>query len=249
MELYLSDFTLSHYEHLLALAKKNYKFVTYDDINFNERFILWRHDCDFSLNRALKLAELEHQSSVVSTFFINFHSEFYNVLERGQAKIIERILNLGHRIGLHFDADFYEIESEDVLDELVCREASQIEIFFGVMPTVFSFHNPTAFLLSCEKEKYGGLLNCYSSNFKANIAYCSDSNGYWRFKRLYDVLSLAEEKHLQVLTHPGWWQEQALYPQQRVERCVMGRANTTLSQYIQNLELYGRKNIAGDEQG
>ena len=41
------DFTTKHYRKLIRLAQLNYQFVSYENPPFGERFILWRHDCDF----------------------------------------------------------------------------------------------------------------------------------------------------------------------------------------------------------
>ena len=241
----IADFTLNHYSKLLELAKAQYKFISYEEISFDQRFILWRHDCDFSLNRARDLARIEQEHNVSSTYFLNPHCEFYNLLEKDQAAIIQSILACGHNIGLHFDAAFYQTASEDQLDELVAKEAGWLKDWFGVAPTAFSFHNPDAFLLTCERNSYGGLANCYSRKFKERIPYCSDSNGYWRYRRLYDVLEKADEPCLQVLTHPGWWQEEPLYPRQRIFRSVYGRADAVMALYDNTLQTHGRDNLGG----
>ena len=179
-EAFIEDFTTDQYRKLLRLAQVNYQFVSCENIPFGERFILWRHDCDYSLNRAFKLAEIEAQEGVRSTYFINPHCEFYNILEIGQAKLVEQILEMGHSLGLHFDAGFYKTSSEAELEEQITSEATLMERFFGSKLFAFSFHNPHEALLAYEEDSYGGLLNCYSRKFKEEIPYCSDSNGYWR---------------------------------------------------------------------
>lgn len=241
----IKDFTVEHYAKLLALAKAQYTFIPYGKIAFDQRFILWRHDCDFSLNRARHLAHIEQEHNVRSTYFLNPHCEFYNLLEKEQAAIIQSILACGHDIGLHFDAAFYQTTSEDQLDELVAKEAGWLKDWFDVEPTAFSFHNPDAFLLTCERDSYGGLINCYSRKFKDRIPYCSDSNGYWRYRRLHDVLEKAAEPCLQVLTHPGWWQDEPLYPRQRIFRSVYGRADAVMALYDDTLQAHGRDNLGG----
>lgn len=240
---HIVDFTVEEYRKLLQIAKRNFLFVRYHAIPLNTRFVLWRHDCDYSLNRASCLAHIEQEEGVVSTFFLNPHCEFYNPFEKSQAELVKSIIEAGHDIGLHFDASFYNISVENQLDNHVANEALLLKQMFGVMPVAFSFHNPTSFLLTCEKEAYGGLLNCYSKRFKTGIPYCSDSNGYWRFRRLRDVLESAQDLYLQVLTHPGWWQETVLSPRERVFRCIQGRANATMRQYDETLKLFGRSNL------
>ena len=245
-EAFIEDFTTERYRELLRLALVNYQFVSYENIPFGERFILWRHDCDFSLNRSLRLAEIERQEDVSSTYFINLHSEFYNFLEKEQAGLVEQILGLGHALGLHFDVDFHETSSEAELDEQIAYEASILERYCGVKPVAFSFHNPNELSLSFEGGKYGGLLNCYSKRFKEEIPYCSDSNGYWRYRRLRDILHEATDPCLQVLTHPGWWQNRSMLPMDRINRCIQSRAEAIRTRYVDILETRGRKNIGHD---
>ncbi len=239
------DFTTEAYRVLIRLAVNAYPVATYCTIPWADRFLLWRHDCDYSLNRALALADIEAQEGLRSTFFLNPHCEFYNLLQADQVALVQKILMLGHDIGLHFDAAFYATATEIELDDLVAREATLLEQVFGSRPTAFSFHNPSAFHLSCEAEKYGNLVNCYSRKFKTEVPYCSDSNGYWRFRRLQDVLSEAKDTCLQVLTHPEWWQETMMPPRQRIFRSVYGRAHFTMRLYDAALEDHGRQNLAG----
>jgi len=244
---HIEDFTTKHYRELICFAKQNYLFVSYGNIPNEGRFVLWRHDCDFSLNRAYRLACIEEEEGVRSTYFINPHSEFYNPFEKGQAKLIEKILGLGHDIGLHFDAGFYETTSADQLNEQIGYEASLLRYFFGVKSFAFSFHNPTDFLLKCENDCYGGLLNCYSAYFKNHVAYCSDSSGYWRHRRLVEVLMEATDERLQILTHPVWWQEEAMYPRDRVRRAIEGRSLAVMRFYKGELEATGRVNPSAND--
>jgi len=240
-----SDFTIHHYKELLAVANKTWSFASYESIPWEARFILWRHDVDFSLNRSLVLAEIEHDLGVTATYFINPHSEFYNLCESGQREILRKIISLGHEVGLHLDVAYHNVLSESELDEIVASEANFIEKLCGKRPTAFSFHNPIALHLGWEKEEYGGLLNCYSNRLKHEVSYCSDSNGYWRFRRLYSVLTEANDPCLQVLTHPGWWMDKAMPPRQRIFRSAHGRALATMRSYDSGLEEHGRVNQEG----
>lgn len=241
-----ADFTLDQYRELLRLSKVGWEFVRYSAIPWGSRFILWRHDVDYSLNRSLALARIEEEEGVVATYFVNPHSEFYNLAELGQCKIIEEILLLGHDLGLHFDAAFYDVDDEEKLTDLVRREARNLKEMFGISPVAFSFHNPVSSHFDCEADQYGGVLNCYSQRFKEQVGYCSDSNGYWRFRRLREVLTEASDARLQVLTHPGWWQDVAQSPRQRVFRSVYGRAAATMQLYDSGLQQHGRLNHAGE---
>lgn len=242
------DFAVDSYRQLIKLALTSYQQADYRSIPWGRRFVLWRHDCDYTLNRSLVLARVEAKMGLRATYFVNLHCEFYNLLESGQLALVKEIAQLGHDIGLHFDAAFYNTATEDELHWQVLCEADLLERFVGVRPAAFSFHNPSVFHLTCEAETYGGLMNCYSGRFKTEVPYCSDSNGYWRFRRLFDVLSEAKDPCLQVLTHPGWWQDEPMPPRQRIFRCAYGRAKATMRLYDQNLARDGRENLAGAAQ-
>lgn len=244
-----TDFTMQNYRKLILLAKGSYEFVSYNQIPWKRKFVIWRHDCDLSLNRAYALAKIESELKVCSTYFINPHCEFYNIFEKSQVDIVLEILKMGHQIGLHFDPSFYNHCDEASLHKDVAAEAALLEQLYGVRPSAFSFHNPESKHLSCEAEYYGGLVNCYSKRFKAEVPYCSDSNGYWRFRSLHEVLSDALDPCLHVLTHPDWWQDSVMPPRQRVFRSVFGRAESVMRRNDDLLEIYERPNHAGEAAG
>lgn len=242
-----ADFTLTSYRSVLRYARESYRFVGYEDIPFDTRFVLWRHDCDISVNRALRLATIEHEEGVKATYFINLHSDYYNSLETGQAEMIMEIVGLGHDLGIHFDPRYYEVlhgvSGIRELDRRVRAESQICESFFGSQMTAVSFHNPSMFMEHLGDELLGGLVNCYSNKIRSSIPYVSDSNGYWRFRRLHDVVQSAEETCLQVLTHPVWWQDHTLQPWERIVRSVDGRRQATLDAYDAALERDSRFNV------
>jgi len=73
--------------------------------------------------------------------------------------------------------------------------------------------------------------------------HCSDSNGYWRFKRLEDVLMDRSIDKLQVLTHPVWWQDEVSSPRARVHRSIDQRASNLKDRYHDRLAKFDRLNI------
>lgn len=245
-----SDFTEDHYRSLLTLAKQNFKFIGFNEVKQavekKERVILWRHDLDFSIHRAYRLAEIEHECGIRATYFIHFHNEFYNLLEKEIVLLIKKIIELGHTIGLHFDTHFYNIEDVSSLEEYLVFEKQMVKKIFNVDVEVFSFHNTTPFTMSCQNWTYGGLINTYASFFQKEAEYCSDSNGYWRYNRLYDVLNNTTAQTLQVLTHPEWWQEMKMSPWEKIQRCVAGRADKNLTFYKKHLKAFNMKNIDWD---
>ncbi len=243
MEYCIEDFTEQNYRKLIAIAKQNYNFKHYvDDIN-THKTLLWRHDVDFSVHRALQLSIIEQKYGVKATYFFQLNSEFYNIFEKGIKEKMQQIISLGHSIALHFDPTAYEIFSKSDLEYYLSFEKKLLEQLFKINIRVFSFHNPTAEILRFDDYKLANMINAYAKLFKEEFYYCSDSNGYWRYDRLEHVLRNAKVDKLQILTHPGWWQQTAMKPFDRVKRCVEGRAEMTLNLYKDTLRTHGRKNV------
>lgn len=240
------DFVESHYREILELVNKSERrSVGYGSIPWGESYLLWRHDIDFSINRSYRLAQINLEHSVHSTFFVNIHSTFYNAFEASQTRLLREIVLMGHDIGIHFDGDFYGDVSEGDLERLIAREAALVSDLVEGLPVAVSFHNPTDTTLRLDKLHLGELVNAYSRRLMDEAFYCSDSNGYWRFERLADVVADGSIDRLQVLTHPGLWQKAQMSPRDRVWRSALGRASATIDGYDRLLRDNGRKNFGG----
>ncbi len=240
---HFSDFTVEHYVQLIKAAKENYSFVGYNDFDKNTKFVIWRHDIDFSPHRALRLAEIEKEEGVRTTYFIHLHNEFYNIFEKKIFDIIKKIIYIGHDIGIHFDTHFYDINTEEAIENNLHKEKNILQELFDVPIHSFSFHNTNAFIMSCRKWKYAGLVNAYAEYFQKDVTYCSDSNGYWRYQRMHDVIIRGNAQRLHLLTHPEWWQEEIMSPYQKIERAIQGRAEKNRKYYKDLLAASGMKNI------
>lgn len=240
------DFTRENHRKLIRLAKQNYIFRTYQNFNENERFILWRHDVDMSMHSARRLAKIEQEEGITATYFLHLHNQFYNLLEQEITNCVRDIVKMGHEIGLHFEDTYYGIDSIEALEAHLEFEKQFLQKILGVEIHVFSFHNPNPFALGCEDWQYAGMINTYAGYFKTEVGYCSDSNGIWRVRRLENVLTDATDRCLQILTHPGWWQDVPMAPYERIKRAVQGRADNSLSWYKSFLSDHDRLNIKND---
>lgn len=244
---HFADFTRTNYRKLLRLAKQSYVFRSYTDAattaDDDEYTVLWRHDVDYSVHSARALAQIEHDEGIRATYFFRLHSELYNLLEQPVTTLAREIVRLGHDVGLHLDTTYYGITSSDALHDIVAWEASLLERVIERPVSTFSFHQPTPFLLSCQRETYGGRINTYAARFQHEVGYVSDSNGYWRHRRLENVLRDATDRQLQVLTHPEWWTDEAMSPAARIERCISGRAESMRRYYREDMQQAGRINV------
>ncbi len=235
------DFTFDNYRHLLKVAKdKGFTFILHkDDYLQDRKDIIWRHDVEFEPDLALRMAEIEYDEGIISTFFFQLHSPYYNTLEPHYRDTFLKIKKMGHHVGLHFDSAYWGIEKEDQLNKYIKIDKGYFEDNLNVELDTFSFHNTTSFTQSCLNYKYGGLINVYSSFFKEHYDYCGDSLGYWRFDRLEDRLKDDKIRHLQVLTHDANWNDTVLSPRARFSLAMRNHAERVIKWHIDFLHQHG----------
>jgi len=240
-----NDFTEKNYRRLIRLAKTKWQFIDITRYKQDVTVCFWRHDVDLSLKRAYRISSIEAQENVFSTYFLNLHSRFYNLLESDSLKLVFKIIDLGHQIGLHFDMNYFTHlnRKNGSLDSNIKKEKKFLKNILDIKLNGVSFHNPDDSILTSKADVVCGMVNTYGPYFRKHYAYCSDSNGYWRHRHLEDVLLNNKSKNIHILTHPGWWMPTARSPKKRVKRCINGRAKDVYQQYLKNLRLSKRKNI------
>jgi hypothetical protein len=239
------SWTFDGYRSMVQLAKARFKFATYDE-SPDEPHVLWRHDIDHSIHRALKLAEIEADEGVRTTHTFMLNISFYNLLDHDLQVIAREILALGHRAGLHFFVDTRRSENwnEPELIKQMTDDRDRLIECLQAPVDVVSYHDPTAGgLIHFDADVMAGMVNCYSERLKTKYQYCSDSNGYWRHRPIPDVLRDPEHERLHVLTHPVWWADQPLPPRPRLESAVTEHSRWILDGYDDHLARSGRTNI------
>lgn len=233
-------FTTDTYKNILVAAKDRYDFITPGD-EFNQGSVIWRHDIDFSPQRALALAKIEANHGVSCSYFFQVTSLFYNVLEPEVEKTLKNIASLGHSIGLHYEQRPGDNRNRLLTEAKILSELVETDI------RMFSLHNPTTFKSSeFNADTAFGMINASSIVSKSGVEYCSDSNGLWRFESLWDVINKPVKLRLYVLTHPEWWQSDNMLPRDRIQRCINGRAIACSEYYDKLLSDNGRPNVGKD---
>lgn len=237
---HIEDFTETSYRGIVAAALGRYAFEPFGT-TAERPHVLWRHDIDYSVHRAVALARLEAELGARATYFVSLHSDLYNVLEPAVYARLREIAALGHWIGLHFDAGF---PADGSLDERAAWEARVLSEALEVPVRAVSLHNPSVSgTEDLDVEELGGLAHAGARSVRDGYAYVSDSNGYWRFDRLPDVIAAAAHERLHVLTHPEWWQEKAMIPRDRIQRCIAGRSRASEAAYDELLATHQRVNV------
>jgi hypothetical protein len=203
-----------------------------------------------SLERAHWMARLEAELGIKANYFFMISSDFYNLFEQRSIKFVREIARLGHFVGVHLDAGLVQTEKLELkhLEHLLETHISIFKNIVGLTPCSVSYHNPTVTnALEFRGDKLGTLWNAYSLELQREYKYVSDSNGYWRFERLGEVLSSGKYERLHVLTHPEWWTKTAMMPRDRVELIAQNRVSSTMDDYDNLLLVNGRLNGRSDK--
>jgi hypothetical protein len=200
-------FTYAHYRYILSSAlESGYKFtnfLTFKDEQRNQPICLLRHDCDNDLTAAVKIARIEAEMGVRSTYFMLLRSAQYNIMSIPNSRLVREIIQLGHWIGLHFDELYYVNSAPAQIAVYVDRERAWLSEEFSVPVEVVSFHQPSQHVLDNQIKL--NCINTYDQNDMAGIYYLSDSNTVWKEGCPSNFFLARKHPHLQLLLHPEWW--------------------------------------------
>jgi hypothetical protein len=176
------DFSLQHYGELLEAARAGgYRFEAFDHDPVPGDLFL-RHDVDLSLEAAVTIAELEAEAGARATYFLMTESVFYNLASTAGRRTLERLRDLGHRVGLHAVSPRADLDDR--------------------FEPVVAWHNPNPEYMS---RPIDGAQNVMATPFFKPECYRSDSNQSWRHGCPHEELAAGGFEWLQLLTHPEIW--------------------------------------------
>ncbi len=213
-----SEFTQDAYRALLtAFKERDYTFASFPEstrlLEQAERFVIMRHDLDFDLLAAARIAEIEAEEGVKASYFILLRTDLYNPFSADGSAAVRRILELGHDLGLHFDCAAYPPES--TINKLALaseREAFLLEKWFGHKIEVISYHRPNKLVLTGDPALSGQRSHTYMREFMQDIHYVSDSRGTWGYGSPTESEAFRDGRPMHVLTHPIWWAHESPTP-------------------------------------
>ncbi len=178
--------------------------TSFEKMTAESNGIILRHDVDWDVTTALKLAELEKECAVCSTFFFLPSCPFYNLNSTANRKMLQKMVGDGFEIGLHFDPTLYAQESVEGLEEKAIFEASIIEFITGKKVKSISLHNPS---IHGQYPMFGGFRNAYAPEYFQRENYLSDARMNFRDKNPYEFIKKAATNRLQITLHPLHYSE------------------------------------------
>jgi hypothetical protein len=229
-------FRYSELKTFLAKAKE------YGQVSSFEKRSGWagitlRHDVDFDLQPALRLAALERECGVSSTFFVLTSCPTYNLNSPENRRILRSLIEWGFEIGLHFDPTLYPEENDEGLEEKALFEASIIEFVTGKKVESLSLHNPS---IHGQYPTFKSFLNAYAPEHFQAENYLSDSRMTFRDKNPYEFIEKAAANRLQVLLHPVHYSEEGANYAGLMSECVFRFADT-LHEYVSLNSKYAKE--------
>lgn len=231
--LWKCNFSYKHYFEVLDYAKKEYTIGTikeFKKLQKKKKFIILRHDIDYSLDHALRMAEEENAHGLKSTYFVMLHSPMYNALSEDSVSTIKKISRLGHEIGLHYDTAFLPKSRNDTLKSIK-KEAMIIEDVCGTRVISVAQHNPTI-NPRLRNDIITHFFDARSPEINNTCRYISDSMQNWRSGCMCNHID--KEDKLQILTHPIWWSNQHKFRDRILEETIRketSRISTIINSY------------------
>jgi len=191
---------LGNYRDLLQRFKDSaYAFKFFGEQSSSHGEIILRHDIDFDTHMALKMAQIETDLGIKSTYFFLIRSSLYNIFSAKDYDQVLAIKALGHKIGIHFDPTIYPDFHSGLAQEI-----ELFKHFFQEEVNTISLHRPNDFFQTYDAPIHG-VEHTYQSKYFKKIKYFSDSRGSFRFGHPFESTEFKEGKSIQLLIHPIWW--------------------------------------------
>lgn len=205
-------FSFEDYKEIIRIIKSTGRYANYKEALNRDKFILMRHDVEYSVERAYNLSKVEASMDFTSTYFFQWTNNSYNILSRKNMDMVKDMHERGHEIGLHYALNGMT-DMEQARKQIV-KEINIISEMFGFKVDTFSVHRPSKDILR-ENIKLPGIINAYQDEFftfaenvtadtQIAVKYMSDSNHTWRYGYPDEKNILGHDK-VQILTHPFAW--------------------------------------------
>ena len=205
-------FTYNEYRNIIRLIQQHLPIVDFADVTSKtNEFCVIRHDIEFSIDRAVKLAEVEKQLGISTTYTVQLRNNTYNALSEKNIDLVHYIRSLGHCIALHQNPPYMPAED---LKKYVVKDIETLEHYYGFEVDRYAFHRPKQEQLAMYLE-IPGKINCYGKKYlhyfqgetpDLNVTYLADSNHQWKYGHPVTIDFNSVSK-LQLNTHPFSWTE------------------------------------------
>ena len=247
-------FTYDSYRELIrGYLQAGYRFGAFRDALpatalDGQPLVLMRHDIDFDLTKARTMAEVEYAEGIQATYFFLLRTGHYNLFSKAGSDEIDRILQRGHHLGLHFDCAAYSSAATDEELAAACRkEAGTLASWFNTEVEIVSYHRPNPQVLTGNPRISAPRPHAYMARFMKDMKYCSDSRGEWRYGDPISQPEFQARKPMQILIHPLWWADTFSDASQTLAIWRDGHAESIEDSMEANCAIYRKRTKAGEK--
>ena len=212
-------FSYEDYKEIIRIIQSTGNQAGYEEALTADKFVIMRHDVEYSVDRAYALAKVESSMDFTSTFFFQWTNNSYNILSRRNQDLIKDMHERGHVIGLHYAlnglTDMQEVRHQ------IKKEMDILSEMFGFPITQFSVHRPSPDVLR-ENIKLPVYVHTHATTGLGYMTYlkaaeagaagidCATScfsggtSHIWRYG-YPDEANITGYDKVQILTHPFAW--------------------------------------------
>lgn len=205
-------FSYDDYKEIIRIIKSTGRYTDYKHAIDRDKFVIMRHDVEYSVERAYDLAKVEESMDFTSTFFFQWTNNSYNLLSRRNMDMIRDMHERGQTIGLHYALNGLTDMAQ--ARKQIVKEMDMLSEMCGFKIDIFSVHRPSKDILR-ENIKLPGILNAYQDEFftfaeevndntPVAVKYLSDANHIWRYG-YPDEANITGHDKVQILVHPFAW--------------------------------------------
>lgn len=204
------EFSSDRYILLIkTLLEAGYHLGRFNQQEYRSPYLIIRHDVDLDLDAAARMAELEAEHNIFSTYFISMRSPFYNAYSEKNSTRIRKIHKLGHEVAVHIN--LVDVMAESFIDIKVMQQ-----YYPFINSNIATIHHPGSFEKVKDLLSFPIIERTYGQIYEGNAAYLSDSTGKWRYGYPLESSAFAKKKSIVLLTHPIWWMEKGSTPMDKL---------------------------------
>lgn len=234
--------TYDEYKALLGQLKETGKLMSFKKALHSDSFIVLRHDVEYSLDKAARMAVIEYEAGVKSTYFVQIESPAYNALSPDNYQRIQIILRTGHKVGLHYRQQLTLNRRKN--EYAIAKQMEVLGNAIGQQVSLFSVHIPDGGT-DYQNYKIPGAVNAYAQPFFRrfgepgdDVLYISDSELHWNY-----ALPTAEvfeaNKRIQLLVHPYGWDDRQRTPAEIFTEMAEEKAKDLIACFRTDYRPYG----------
>ena len=212
----MNNFSYENYRLIINQIQEHLAILDFGDVNENtKQYCVVRHDVEFSIPRAMKLAEIEKSLGICSTYCIQLRNNNYNIISEKNINLVNKIYDMGHNIALHVHLDCFLRNPHDGIKRYILNDSKILSGFLDLPINRFSIHRPQKKLISIPL-KIEGMINLNGDSFfeysdfpkeeKLKVLYLADSNHQWKYGNPLEI-DISKYNKMQLNCHPFSWTE------------------------------------------